>query len=177
MFSLTLTMTVTSLLFVSVVTLGTRLLHSVSSIPRSPTTLEALPTRVYQGSQSTPDYWKLPPRAISLDGNIIFSDFAQSRVPGSPTPIAVLDSSTTFILGPSADVAAFWEIVGGARKGNELWQIKCNRAVLVGFVLGDASATGEYMVDPANASWRADDKGDGWCTGGIQESNSVRFKL
>lgn len=130
-------------------------------------------TRVYQGLQSAPDYWKLPLRAISLDGNITFSDFAQPRVPGSPTPIAVFDSGTTFILGPSADVAAFWEIVGGARKGNELWQIKCNRAVLVGFVLGDAGATGEYTVDPADVSWRADDEGDGWCTGGIQESNSV----
>lgn len=57
-------------------------------------------------------------------------------------PIAVLCSGTTYILGPLADVAAFWGIVGGARKGNELWQIKCNRAVRVGFVLGDAGATG-----------------------------------
>lgn len=41
-------------------------------------------------------------------------------------PIAVLCSGTTYILGPLADVAAFWGIVGGG----------------VGFVLGDAGATG-----------------------------------
>ncbi|KAI9465969.1 hypothetical protein BJY52DRAFT_1182872 [Lactarius psammicola] len=61
--------------------------------------------------------------------------YTRSRVPGSPTPIAVLDPGTTFILGPSAEVAAFWETVGGAKKGDELWQIQRNRAVLVGFVL------------------------------------------
>ncbi|KAH9039038.1 hypothetical protein EDB84DRAFT_1478366 [Lactarius hengduanensis] len=41
------TMTTASLLFVSIVTFGTHLLLSASLIPQSPTTLEALPTRMF----------------------------------------------------------------------------------------------------------------------------------
>ncbi|KAH9030621.1 hypothetical protein EDB85DRAFT_2146547 [Lactarius pseudohatsudake] len=165
-------MTTASLLFVSIVTFGIHLLLSVSLIPSIANNSGGFAySHVYQGSRSAPDYWKLPLRAISLDGSIIFSDFTQSRVPGSPMPIAVLCSGTTYILGPLADVAAFWGMIGGARKGNEQWQIKCNRAVRVGFVLGDAGATGECIVDLADVSWRADDKGDRRCARGIQESN------
>ncbi|KAH9060103.1 hypothetical protein EDB87DRAFT_1562460, partial [Lactarius vividus] len=71
---------------------------------------------IYQGSLSISDYWKPLLCAISFDGSIILSDFTQSRVPGSPIPIA-LGSGTTYILGPLAYIAAFWGIVGGARKG------------------------------------------------------------
>ncbi|KAH9004886.1 hypothetical protein EDB86DRAFT_2880248 [Lactarius hatsudake] len=58
-------------------------------------------SHVYQGSRSAPGYWKLPLRTISM---------------------AASSSLTSHM-----DVAAFWGIVGGgARKGNELWQIKRN---------------------------------------------------
>jgi hypothetical protein len=100
-------MTCTSLLFVLVVSLETYPSPSVS-LRRSPTSLETLPTRCIQGLHLT--RWQ---RYL----------FIVSRVTGSPTPIAVLDSGTTFILDPSADVVAFGEIVGGARSGNGLWQI------------------------------------------------------
>ncbi|KAI0273780.1 aspartic peptidase domain-containing protein [Gloeopeniophorella convolvens] len=129
-------------------------------------------THVYQGSQPAPDFWKLPLRSVSLNGSVIISAFTQSRVSGSPTPIAVLDTGTTFMLGPSVDVEELWKLVGGARKLGGLWQVKCNRAVKVGFTLGDGGAAIEYIVDPADISWKIDVE-DEWCTGGIQESNDV----
>ncbi|KAI0313074.1 aspartic peptidase domain-containing protein [Amylostereum chailletii] len=129
---------------------------------------------VYIGPTSAPDYWKLPMHAIVVNGSATFSSFPPSRVSGSPTPIAVLDTGTTFILGPSGDVDALWNAVGASRKTAEgQWEVQCSRAVSVGFILGDDANKKEYVVDPADMSWAGDNLSDGWCTGGIQASNSV----
>ena len=56
---------------------------------------------VYIGPSDQPDYWKLPLRSITLNGTATFSSFSPSRLPNADTPIAVLDTGTTFILGPS----------------------------------------------------------------------------
>ncbi|KAI0063476.1 acid protease, partial [Artomyces pyxidatus] len=130
-------------------------------------------TPVYTGRKGVPDYWKLPLHAITLNGSASFSSLAPSRVPGSATPIAVLDSGTTFVLGPSADVDAFWNLVGASRKtdGGQ-WQVKCSRAVTVGFVLGNDD-TREYIVDPHDISWKEGDAADEWCTGGIQTNDHI----
>ncbi|KAI0035740.1 aspartic peptidase domain-containing protein [Vararia minispora EC-137] len=128
---------------------------------------------VYIGPNSMPDYWKLPLQAITINGTIIFDRFAPSRIPDSPTPVAVLDSGTTFILGPSGDVSAFWRGVGGSRKnGSGNWEVRCTRAVVVGFVLGSGGSKREFLVDPSDISWRPSTE-DGWCTGGIQANDDV----
>ena len=107
----TLTMTVASLLFVSVVALGL-----VSYLrPASDHSGSFDYTPIYKVSQRAPEYWKLPLRVITPDGDIIFSGFTRARVPG---PVPVLDSGITFIIGPSPDIAAFWAIVGSVGKGN-----------------------------------------------------------
>jgi len=128
---------------------------------------------VFIGPKSIPDYWKLPMRAITVNGTAIFSSFSPSRIPGSLTPVAVLDTGTTFILGPSADVDAFWNAAGGSRKTESgQWEVQCTRAVSVGFVLGDGQ--NEYAVDPLDISWRpAATSEAGWCVGGIQINNNV----
>lgn len=136
-------------------------------------------TPVY--SQRAPDYydyWKLPLRAITLNSTLTLSSdvhLSRSKIPGSPTPIAVLDSGTTFIIGPKDDVRLFWTTVGGARQndaGN--WEVQCNRAVSVGFVLGDdkTGSVKEYMVDPLDINQQTSNV-NGWCTAGIQPSDSV----
>ncbi|KAI0053836.1 acid protease [Auriscalpium vulgare] len=131
-------------------------------------------TPVYTGHNVDLDYWKLPLHAINLNSSTSFSGLAPSRVVGSPTPIAVLDTGTTFILGPSSDVDAFWDAVGGSRKTDSgTWQVKCNRAVTVGFMLGQDDSIKEYIVDPRDISYREGSPADDWCTGGIQSSDSI----
>ncbi|KAA1474873.1 acid protease [Dentipellis sp. KUC8613] len=133
-------------------------------------------TAVYTGTgrHSTLDYWKLPLHAITLNSSTSISSFTASRVPGSPTPIAVLDTGTTFILGPTKDVDAFWAAVGASRKlDSGQWEVQCTRAVAVGFVLGDEHTKREYVIDPEDVSLAEGSPEEGWCTGGIQASDGV----
>ncbi|TFY65036.1 hypothetical protein EVG20_g5737 [Dentipellis fragilis] len=133
-------------------------------------------TAVYTGTgrHSTLDYWKLPLHAITLNSSTSISSFTPSRVSGSATPIAVLDTGTTFILGPTKDVDAFWAAVGASRKlGSGQWEVQCTRAVAVGFVLGDEHTKREYVIDPEDVSLADGSPEEGWCTGGIQASDGV----
>ncbi|EIM90202.1 acid protease [Stereum hirsutum FP-91666 SS1] len=135
-------------------------------------------TPVYSQRMPDYDYWKLPLHSITLNSTLnLTSDahLSKSKISGSPTPIAVLDTGTTFILGPKDDVRLFWTTVGGARQndaGN--WEVQCNRAVSVGFVLGDdkTGSVKEYLVDPMDINQQTTNAG-GWCTGGIQGSDFV----
>ncbi|KAJ6618353.1 aspartic peptidase domain-containing protein [Mycena sp. CBHHK59/15] len=118
------------------------------------------------------DYWKLPLLRLTLAG----SPFAlsRSRVPGAQTPIAVLDSGTTVVLGPTADVDALYLLLGpAARKSPSGWQVLCTRAVLLGFVLGDPASAREYVLDPTDVAWAEGASPDGWCTGGVQPNDGV----
>lgn len=139
-------------------------------------------TPVYSQRMPDYDYWKLPLHSITLNSTLnLTSDahLSKSKISGSPTPIAVLDTGTTFILGPKDDVRLFWTTVGGARQndaGN--WEVQCNRAVSVGFVLGDdkTGSVKEYLVDPMDINQQTTNAG-GWCTGGIQGSDFVSLSL
>jgi len=118
------------------------------------------------------DFWKLP-----LTG-IIINEYhlpltAPLKNPKSKTPIAVLDSGTTFISGPEADVANFWEAVGGASYDNaaRVWRIPCTRLANVSFVLGgvDGVPSQTYSLHPADVNWKDPDNPHlQWCLGGVQ---------
>lgn len=122
------------------------------------------------------DYWKLPLRALTVNSNPLH--LSPSLIPGSRTPIAVLDTGTTLILGPSADVDNFWATIGGneiVRKNLDLgmWEVKCNRAVLVAFTVGDENNSKEYVVHPGDINWGEARSPGGWCMGGIQANDAV----
>jgi hypothetical protein len=68
-------------------------------------------TRIYQRSPPTADLWELPLRAISLDGNIVSTDFIESRVPGSRTSIAQAQRLSWL------NQQTLAEIVGDSRNG------------------------------------------------------------
>ncbi|KAJ7470303.1 aspartic peptidase domain-containing protein [Mycena latifolia] len=116
------------------------------------------------------DYWKLPVLHFTLNGQPF--ELSASRVPGADTPIAVLDSGTTLILGPSADVDALYALLGPAARNDPSagYQILCTHAVLLGVVLGDPPR--EYLLHPADISW-AEGAAGGWCTGGVQPNDNV----
>lgn len=122
------------------------------------------------------NYWKVPLTSISLNSTVI--SLPPSLVPGAQTPIAVLDTGTTLILGPQAIVDSFWASVGEidqvVRKNNSTgrWEVRCERAIEVTLTLGEHSNKQDYILDPAEVNWRH--TGDGnWCMGGIQGNDMV----
>lgn len=130
---------------------------------------------VYPTSGSIYDYWKLPLESLTINGTAF--SLSKSRVRGASAPIAVFDTGTTLVLGPTEDVARFWESVGGARQTNRGWEVPCNRAVVVGMVIGEGSSQKEYTLDPADISWQEGSVDDAWCLGGLQGNDGVRLNL
>jgi hypothetical protein len=125
----------------------------------------------------TYDYWKLP-----LSGIILESQFATTTIPlnrsklesANGHAVAVLDTGTTLILGPSDDVRSFWTTAGGAREletGD--WEVRCDAPILVGFVLDSKT----IYLDPADVSWDVQMPMDGWCAAGIQANDHVNSLL
>jgi hypothetical protein len=115
------------------------------------------------------DYWKLPLDALSLDG--VPLPFAPSKVPGAHASVAVLDTGTTLIVGPTADVDRLWGAAGAAaRKAGGQWLVRCARALVVRVHLGGT----EVALDPADVNWAGGARTDGWCLAGIQPNDDVR---
>jgi hypothetical protein len=121
------------------------------------------------------DYWKMPLQHLTINSTTF--PLSGSRVPGSPSPIAVFDTGTTLILGPSIDVDRFWQSVGAARKTELGWQVRCDRNIVIGFVLGDGNTQREYVIDPADLSWLQGGKDGEWCLGGVQANDNVRIPV
>ena len=108
-------------------------------------------TRSLVDSDNIYDYWKIPLDHITVNGTKF--PLSRSRVKDAPTPIAVFDTGTTLILGPSDDVDRLWTSIGGARKSDNGWQVRCDRGMVLGFALGTANSLKEYLLDPADLSW------------------------
>lgn len=143
-------------------------------IATDPNTLSYTP--VFRSGDSAFDYWKLPLHGITINSMIF--PLSPSLVPDATTPIAVLDTGTTLILGPTADVSAFWSSMGGGdtvRKNaiSEMWEVRCNRGVVVGLILGENDSKNEYPIHPRDMSWQEGGNSDGWCLGGIQANDQV----
>ena len=137
--------------------------------------LEPHPSKTQLTSDTVYDYWKIPLHSITVNS----TEFAlsKSRVDGSATPIAVFDTGTTLILGPSGDVDRLWNSVGGARKTGDGWQVRCDRGMIIGFVLGSDDSKKEYIVDPADLSWLEGGRDGDWCMGGVQANDAVSVHL
>lgn len=121
------------------------------------------------------DYWKLPLLSISLNSASVPFELSPSKVAGSSTPIAVLDTGTTLILGPSQDVDKFWKLIGGAQKDQDgTWKVRCNRAVSVGLTLGNDTVHREFILNPSDVNWMpTGSPSDDWCMGGVQGNDGV----
>ncbi|KAI5835601.1 acid protease [Schizophyllum commune Tattone D] len=129
---------------------------------------------VVANSDGAYDYWKLSLKRLTINGTVF--PLSPSLVPGATNPIAVLDTGTTLMLGPTVDVDAFWNSIGSpaiVRKSptSGMWEVRCERSLLVGLVLGDDGR--EYPIDPQDTNWDQKQSADGWCTGGIQANDGV----
>jgi hypothetical protein len=115
------------------------------------------------------DFWKLPLSALSVDGAALA--LGPSKVPGAHVPIGVLDSGTTLMLGPSADVSRLWAALSvDAHQADGRWLVRCTRALNVSFTLGGVV----LPLDPSDVVWAGAGTTDGWCLAGIQANDDVR---
>lgn len=133
-------------------------------------------TPVSQAGGGSFNYWKLPLHSLVIDSTVF--PLSASLVHGAYKPIAVLDTGTTLILGPTSDVDEFWRVVsqqGATRKNliTKMWEVRCDRGVSVSFVLGDHGSEREYPVDPGDINWEEGGSSGGWCMGGIQANDGV----
>ncbi|KAG2149397.1 aspartic peptidase domain-containing protein [Suillus clintonianus] len=133
-------------------------------------------TPVFASTPDEYDFWKLPIQEITINSQVF--PLSRSLVRGASSPIAVLDTGTTLILGPTGDVNAFWYAIGtgGSTRFNQqtqTWQVRCERAVDVRIKLGNSDTAKEYPLHPGDVSWAEGETQDGWCTGGIQANNGV----
>ena len=132
---------------------------------------------VNPGNDRLYDYWKVPLTGISINGTFL-EPLGESKVVGSPTPIAVLDTGTTLMLGPTMDVQYFWKTVGGSRQNSDgQWQVLCNRGVVVKITLGGNGTESEYVMHPSDVNWmdggKEEDESGKWCIGGVQANDDV----
>ncbi|KAF9648998.1 acid protease [Thelephora ganbajun] len=132
---------------------------------------------VNPGQGQAYDFWKVPLKGISINGTFL-EPLTESKVVDSPTPIAVLDTGTTLMLGPTIDVQYFWRTVGESRQNsNGQWQVLCNRGMVVKIVLGGNGIESEYVMHPGDVNWmdggKEEDASGKWCIGGIQANDDV----
>ena len=123
------------------------------------------------------DYWKIPLLYITINSTIL--PLSPSLIPNSPHPIAVLDSGTTLVLGPTIDVKAFWEAIdstGDVARLNSMsgmWEVRCEKAISVSFAFGSEDNAREFPVHPEDLNW--DTGGGEWCMGGVQANDKVSY--
>jgi len=117
------------------------------------------------------DYWKLPLRYLTINGSSF--TLYPSRIRDAVDPIAILDTGTTLVLGPTKDVDALYTALGPSAQKNkdEMWEVRCEKAVILGFVFGTEGNEKEFVADPGDFSWEKNE--DGWCIGGIQANDGV----
>ncbi|KAI6126262.1 acid protease [Pisolithus croceorrhizus] len=146
-----------------------------SSIVNDSSQLSYFP--VFRTSHSPYDFWKLPIQSLTI--NSLSLHLSRSLVPGAISPIGVLDTGTTFILGPAADVEAFWNTVNVGNsvrynKDSQRWEVRCDRAIDVRVRLGEEDAALEIPLHPEDVSitWNSVNE-DAWCTGGLQANDEV----
>lgn len=121
------------------------------------------------------DYWKLPLRSLTINGTAF--PLSPSRIRHAKDAIAIFDTGTTLVLGPTRDVDSFYISLGDSAQRNkgDMWEIRCAKAVMMGMVFGTEDNEKEFILDPSDISWAEGGQKDGWCIGGIQANDDVRF--
>lgn len=135
-----------------------------------PATLQYIPIYPKNLAANIYDYWKIPLDAIVVNGNPI--PLAKSKVATSKTPIAVFDTGTSLILGPTADVDAIYSAWGGGNTSKNAagqWTVDCLLATSLLVIIGGRP----YPVHPLDLAWDKILDRQGRCFGGIQANDGV----
>lgn len=94
-----------------------------------------------------------------------------SRIKTSKRPIAVFDTGTTLILGPTADVTEFYASLslGNATNTKGGWLVDCNLAVDLVIVIGGRM----FPIHPLDMAWDKITDENGMCMGGLQANDEA----
>lgn len=130
-----------------------------------------LPVYPKNADEGLYDYWKVP-----IDGILVNSKplpLQSSRIKTSDRPIAVFDSGTTLILGPTLDIDAFYGslTLGNATRTKQGWMIDCRLAVDLVIMIGGRA----FPIHPLDVAWDKIVDGHGMCFGGLQANDGVGF--
>ncbi|KAF8306046.1 acid protease [Clavulina sp. PMI_390] len=139
-------------------------------IVKDSSALQYIPVYPNDIASNAYDFWKLPLDAIVVNGKPL--PLAKSKVASSKTPIAVFDTGTSLILGPTTDVDAFYQSLdaGNPTKENSgSWTVDCSLAISALMIFGGHP----YPIHPLDLSWDKISDGQGRCYGGLQGNNGV----
>lgn len=135
-----------------------------------PAALHYIPVYPANLASSAYDYWKVPLDSIIV--NQIPINLCKSKIASSRTLIAVFDTGTSLILGPTADVDTIYSTltVGNPSKNAAgQWTIDCILAIDLLFIIGGRP----YPIHPLDLAWDKMSDGQGRCFGGIQANDGV----
>lgn len=138
-------------------------------IVTDPAALQYIPVFPKSLSADIYDFWKIPIDGIIVNGRS--AKLAPSKVPGSKTPIAVFDTGTSLILGPTSDVEFIYGSLAtgnAAKNGQGQWMVDCTMAMEVIVVIGGRA----FPIHPLDFSWD-EISVDGSCLGGFQANDGV----
>jgi hypothetical protein len=97
---------------------------------------------------------------------------SKSKIASSRSPIAVFDTGTSLILGPTADVDEIYSTltVGNPNKNAAgQWTVDCILAIDLLLIIGGSA----YPIHPLDLAWDKMSDGQGRCFGGIQANDGV----
>ncbi|KAF9449184.1 acid protease [Macrolepiota fuliginosa MF-IS2] len=105
-------------------------------------------------------FWLLTTTAVTVQGKNI-------QVSGGPQSLAAIDTGTTLVGGPSADVSNIWAAVPGSQEiGAQMpgfWAFPCNTNIQVSMAFGGKS----WPINPTDMNLGAIDRTGQLCVGGI----------
>ncbi|KAJ7114926.1 aspartic peptidase domain-containing protein [Mycena epipterygia] len=143
--------------------------QSASDVPGGTFTLGGTNSSLFTGdiefldlvSSSLPTLWQLSVSGVTVQGKSV-------TISTGDTAIAAIDTGTTFIGGPTADVNAIWAAVPGASALQEaddegFFQFPCATSVQVTFSFGGKA----WPINPEDISLGPLEKGSSMCVGAI----------
>lgn len=140
------------------------------SVVTDPSALQYIPVYPKNLAGNLYDFWKIPLDAIIVNGTPI--QLLKSKITSSKTPIAVFDTGTSLILGPTADVDAIYGSLKGGRPSKNAagqWTVDCLLAINLLIIIGGRP----YPIHPLDLAWDKISDGQGRCFGGIQGNDKV----
>ncbi|KAJ7233903.1 aspartic peptidase A1 [Mycena rebaudengoi] len=108
---------------------------------------------------STPSFWLLAVQSVVVQGNPV-------KVATGNAALAAIDTGTTLIGGPTADVRAIWDAIPGSRTISNMpgfFQFPCTTTVRVSISFGGKV----WPIDPRDMNLGPPQDGGPMCLGGI----------
>ncbi|KAF9556706.1 acid protease [Agrocybe pediades] len=111
-------------------------------------------------SDQQPSFWLLDMSTVTVNGKSVQITTANDA------SLSAIDTGTTLIGGPSGDVAAIWNAVGGSPSpGNPgFFRFPCSTTVTIALSFGSGKS---WPINPQDMNLGPEERGSSMCLGGI----------